>query len=153
MFADADGKPVYPTWGASKEQIATGANWEISGHASDGWADGWYGPVNTGNKSMARDLNAAVMMDVGRDGVPVIGAVDVSYLPNWQSGSTTPHTRHAIAIVGYDNTANPPTYSYLDTCGRACNARGGNQNGKVHVIAQSAMVQAMQDGVGDGFIW
>jgi hypothetical protein len=153
VFADADGKPVYPTWGASKEQIATGANWEISGHASDGWADGWYGPVNTGNKSMARDLNAAVMMDVGRDGVPVIGAVDVSYLPNWQSGSTTPHTRHAIAIVGYDNTANPPTYSYLDTCGRACNARSGNQNGKVHVIAQSAMVQAMQDGVGDGFVW
>ncbi len=153
VFADADGKPVYPTWGASKEFIQTGINWEISGHNAGSWVDGWYGPVNTGDPAMARDLNVAVMLDVGRDGVPVVGAVDVSYLPNWQSGSTTPHTRHAISIVGYDNTANPPTYTYLDTCGRACNARGGNQNGQLHVIAQSAMVQAMQDGVGDGFIW
>jgi hypothetical protein len=153
VFADADGKAVYPTWGASKELIGTGINWEISGHDSNRWVDGWYGPVNTGDPAMARDLNVAVMLDVGRDGVPVIGAVDVSYLPNWQSGSTTPHTRHAISIVGYDNTANPPTYTYLDTCGRACNARGGNQNGQIHVIAQSQMVAAMQDGVGDGFIW
>ncbi len=64
-----------------------------------------------------------------------------------------PHIRHAVTIVGYDNSAKQPTYTYIDTCGRACNARAGNQNGQAHVIAQSAMVQAMQDGVGDGFIW
>jgi len=94
-----------------------------------------------------------VMLDVGRDGVPVVGAVDVSYLPNWQSGRSTPHTRHAISIVGYDNSANPPTYSYLDSCGRACNARSGNQNGQIHVIAQSQMVKAIRDTVGSGFVW
>src|SRR5664279_43625 len=153
VFADAQGRPLYPTWGASKEFIETGINWEISGHDPNSWVDGWYGPVNTGDPAMARDLNVAVMLDVGRDGVPVIGAVDVSYLPNWQSGDTTPHTRHAITIVGYDNMANPPTYTYLDTCGRSCNARGGNQNGQLHVIEQSQMVEAMRDGVGDGFIW
>jgi hypothetical protein len=65
----------------------------------------------------------------------------------------TPHTRHAISIVGYDNTANPPTFTYLDTCGRSCNNRGGNQNGQIHVISQAQMVKAITDGNGMGFIW
>jgi hypothetical protein len=58
-----------------------------------------------------------------------------------------------VTIVGYDNTADPPTFTYIDTCGRTCNARGGNQNGQIHVIAQSAMVAAIQDAVGIGFSW
>jgi hypothetical protein len=93
------------------------------------------------------------MLDVGRDGVPVVAAVDTFDLPNWQKGSATPHTRHAITIVGYDNSANPPTYSYIDTCGYACNPRGGNRNGQIHVIAQSQMVASMTDAVGIGFTW
>ena len=86
-------------------------------------------------------------------GVPVVGAVDAYNLPNWQAGSATPHTRHAIAIVGYDNASKPPTFTYVDTCGRSCNARGGNQNGGLHVISQSQMVAAIQNAVGSGFVW
>jgi len=93
------------------------------------------------------------MLDVGRDGVPVVAGVDTFDLPNWQAGASTPHTRHAVAIVGYNNAANPPTFSYIDTCGHSCNPRAGNKNGQVHVIAQSKMVAALQDAVGMGFTW
>jgi len=64
-----------------------------------------------------RDLQMAVTLDVGRDGVPVVVELDTHGLPNWQAGSKTPHIRHAVTIVGYDNAATPPTYTYIDTCG------------------------------------
>jgi hypothetical protein len=131
----------------------TGLNWEVSRHDPADWAQTYYAYVIRQDPTLARDLTAAVMLDVGRDGVPVIGAVDTFNLPNWQAGSATPHTRHAIAIVGYDNSATPPTFTYIDTCGRSCNARGGNQNGQIHVIAQSDMVLALQNEVGGGFVW
>jgi len=102
---------------------------------------------------LARDLTAAVTLDVGRDGVPVVAAVDTYGLPNWQDGSATPHIRHAVAIVGYDNAASPPTFTYIDTCGRACNARGGNETGQLHVISQAQMVAAIGDSLGSGFDW
>ena len=60
---------------------------------------------------------------------------------------------HAVAIVGYDNAANPPTYTYIDTCPRGCNSRPGNRNGGVYVIAQDKMVEAIQGRVGSGFVW
>jgi hypothetical protein len=153
VFADGNGKALYPTRGASRASIQTGLNWEISGHDPGSWTTAWYASVSKADPTLARDLQMAVMLDVGRDGVPVMAAVDTHELPNWQAGSKTPHTRHAVAIVGYDNTSRPPTYTYLDTCGRACNSRGGNQNGQVHVIAQSAMVAAILDDVGSGFVW
>ena len=153
IWADDLGSAYYPTRGAPLAEIQTGLNWEASGRNSSSWLNTYYGTVNSWDPTLARDLQAAVMLDVGRDGVPVVAAVDTFDLPNWQSGSSTPHTRHAISIVGYDNAANPPTYSYIDTCGRLCNPRGGNKNGQVHVIAQSKMVAALQDAVGMGFSW
>ena len=153
VFADANGKPLYPTIGAPRTSLQVGLNWEASGHDESGWSEYWYASVMRFEPTAARDLQMAVALDVGRDGVPVVMAVDTHGLPNWQDGAKTPHIRHAISIVGYDNAANPPTYTYIDTCGRACNGRSDNQNGKVHVIAQSQMVAAMQDTVGSGFLW
>ena len=152
VYADATGKPLYPTIGAPRTNIQVALNWEASGHAS-GWADYWYASVMRFEPNAARDLQVAVTLDVGRDGVPVVVELDTHGLPNWQAGAATPHIRHSVAIVGYDNTASPPTYIYIDTCGRACNNRGGNQDGQLHVIAQSQMVAAMQDTVGSGFVW
>jgi hypothetical protein len=148
-----DGKALYPTSGTPRTNIQAGLNWEVSGRNAGIWPEAYYASVIRPDPTLARDLTAAVMLDVGRDGVPVIGAVDTFNLPNWQNGSATPHIRHAISIVGYDNTANPPTFTYLDTCGRQCNNRGGNQNGQIHVIAQSQMVLAIQNTVGSGFVW
>ena len=148
-----DGKALYPTLGTPRTNIQAGLNWEVSGHDPANWPEAYYASVIRPDPTLARDLTAAVILDVGRDGVPVIGAVDSYNLPNWQNGSATPHIRHAIAIVGYDNTSNPPTFTYLDTCGHSCNNRGGNQNGQIHVIAQSQMVLAIKNTVGSGFVW
>lgn len=148
-----NGQPLYPTSGTPRTNIQTGLNWEVSGRNPTDWTEAFYASVIRPDPTLARDLTAAVMLDVGRDGVPVVGAVDAYGLPNWQAGSATPHTRHAIAIVGYDNTANPPTFTYIDTCGRSCNNRGGNQNGQLHVISQAQMVVSIQARVGSGFVW
>jgi hypothetical protein len=153
VYADGAGRPLYPTIGAPRTNIQVALNWEASGHDQNAWTTYWYASVMRFEPNAARDLQMAVALDVGRDGVPVVVELDTHELPNWQAGSATPHIRHAVTIVGYDNTADPPTYTYLDTCGRACNSRGGNQNGQVHVIAQSRMVAAMQDTVGSGFVW
>jgi hypothetical protein len=153
VYADAAGRPLYPTIGAPRTNIQVALNWEASSHEEQGWIDFWYASVMRFAPTAARDLRMAVTLDVGRDGVPVVVELDTYDLPNWQAGSSTPHIRHAVTIVGYDNAADPPIYTYIDTCGRACNSRGGNQNGQVHVIAQSQMVAAMQDTVGSGFVW
>jgi hypothetical protein len=147
------GKALYPTAGTSRQNILAGLNWEVSGHDPNTWTEAYYTSVIRSDPTLARDLSAAVTLDVGRDGVPVVAAVDTFNLPNWQAGSATPHTRHAVAIVGYDNTSKPPTFTYIDTCGRSCNDRGGNQNGQIHVIPQSQMVLAIQNVAGSGFIW
>jgi hypothetical protein len=155
IMVDAAGKPRYPLWGAPPADIQAALNWEASGHRATDSQDTYYTSVGRWDPTLARDLQVAVMLDVGRDGVPVVAGVDTFDLPNWQAStpSKTPHTRHAISIVGYDNTANPPTFTYLDTCGRACNNRGGNQNGQIHVISQAAMVQALLDAHGLSFVW
>jgi hypothetical protein len=153
VYARADGAPLYPTRGGPRPNIVTALNWEASNNDPQNWIETWYTSVIRPDPTLARDLTVAVTLDVGRDGVPVIAALDTFDLPNWQNGSATPHIRHAVAIVGYDNAASPPTFTYIDTCGRACNNRGGNANGQVHVIAQSQMVKAIQDTVGSGFVW
>jgi hypothetical protein len=153
VFTDQRGHPLYPTRGASPRSILMAINWEVSGHDPSAWADAWYTAVTNVDPTLARDLQQAVMLDVGRDGVPVIAAVDSFELPNWQAGAATPHIQHGVTIVGYDNAANPPTYTYIDTCGRSCDNRGGNQNGQVHVTTQAAMVRAIRDTGGSGFIW
>ncbi len=153
VFSDQRGHPLYPTRGASPRSILMAINWEVSGHDPNGWADAWFTSVTNVDPTLARDLQLAVMLDVGRDGVPVIAAVDTYELPNWQAGTATPHIQHGVTIVGYDNAANPPTYTYIDTCGRSCDNRGGNQNGQIHVISQAAMVRAIRDSGGSGFIW
>lgn len=153
VYADANGRPLYPTIGAPRTNLQVALNWEASGHDTAGWTEFWYASVMRFEPAAARDLRMAVTLDVGRDGVPVVAELDTHGLPNWQAGSATPHIRHAVTIVGYDNTANPPTFTYIDTCGRQCNNRGGNQNGQLHVIPQSQMVEAIQDTVGSGFVW
>jgi hypothetical protein len=152
VFVGSDGRPLYPTRGSPPPDMQAALNWEASGHAPE-WAETYYATVHRWDPTLARDLTVAVMLDVGRDGVPVVVAADTFNLPNWQAGSKTPHTRHSIAIVGYDNTANPPTFTYLDTCGRSCNSRAGNQNGQIHVISQAQMVKALTADNGMSFTW
>ena len=153
VYANGGGSALYPTRGGPRPNIVTALNWEASGRDAAAWTEAWYTSVTRPDPALARDLSLAVALDVGRDGIPVIAVLDTHGLPNWQAGTATPHIRHAVAIVGYDNTANPPTFTYIDTCGRSCNARGGNQNGQLHVVSQAGMVAAIRDTVGSGFVW
>jgi len=107
LFA-LDGKPLYPSFGTQPANTVAGLNWEASGHNPNNWGETYYAPVVPSDPTLASDLTAAVMLDVGRDGVPVVALADSFNLPNWQDGDSTPHIPHSIAIVGYDNTANPP---------------------------------------------
>ena len=152
VFA-SNGKPVYPSWGTNRATIQAGLNWEVSGHDPSAWGTAYYTTVIGSDPYFAHDLNAAVMLDVGRDGVPVVAAVDRWFLPNWKHGAATQHLDHSIAIVGYDNKANPPTYTYTETCGHACNQVYANRNGDIHVIPQAQLVLAMRYRSGAGFIW
>jgi hypothetical protein len=148
-----DGKPLYPSFGTPPDNIVAGLNWEVSGYDQSIWPTAYYSFVFPVDPTLARDLTQAVTIDVGRDSVPVLVMADSFDLPNWQDGAATPHIPHSIAIVGYDNTANPPTFTYTETCGRACNRRGGNQNGDIHTIPQAQLVKAIQDKKGLGFAW
>ena len=152
MFADA-GKPLYPSTGTDRATLQVGLNWEISGHDANTWATAYYATVLRSDPHFGNDLNSAAMLDIGRDGVPVLAAVDSYYLPNWANGAATKHAGHSIAIVGYDNSANPPTYTYIDTCGHACNPRTANQEGQIYVIPQSRLMLSMKYTSGAGFVW
>jgi hypothetical protein len=152
VFA-VNGRPIYKTFGAPRPNIIAALNWEASDHDEDDWMNFWYAGVTRFEPTLARDLQMAVTLDVGRDGVPVVAVLDAHDLPNWQAGAATRHLFHGIAIVGYDNTANPPTYSYVETCGRQCNSRAGNYNGKLQIAPQSVIVDAIQDTLGSGFVW
>jgi hypothetical protein len=152
VFAKS-GKLVYPSTGTDRATLQVGLNWEVSGHDPDSWSTAYYATVVGKDPYFAHDLNTAVMLDLGRDGVPVVAAVDAYYLPNWANGSATKHTGHSITIVGYDNTSNPPTYSYIDTCGHACNPRTANKEGRVYVVPQATLALSMKYFGGAGFVW
>ena len=145
-------QPLYPTYGTDRDNTQAGLNWEVSGHDPSNWATAYYTSANRSDSNLGRDLKSAVMLDVGRDGIPVEVQLDTYYLPNWQSATEgTPHMSHAVSIVGYDNVTG--TYTYVDTCGHQCNQRNSNKTGDIHVIAQTQMAQAMQNRVESGFTW
>ncbi len=125
----------YPTLGATLPDTRDALNWEISGHAA-GWAT-WYYALQPawGARWSEAQLHADVAWDIGYDNRPVVVAVDTAYLPNWSRS-----LGHSIVIVGYDDIAR--TYTYLDTCGRACNGSAGNRNGGVYTVSQRAMYLA-----------
>jgi hypothetical protein len=135
----------YPTLGATLPDTRDALNWEISGHAS-GWATWYYAmqPAWGSRWSEAR-LHADVAWDIGYDNRPVVAAVNTAYLPNWSRS-----LGHTIVIVGYDDIAR--TYTYLDTCGKACNGSAGNRNGGLYTVSQRAMYLAIASW-GTGYLY
>lgn len=123
---------TYPTTGSSLGDIRDVLNWEASNHAS-AWSSFFYEKVSASVSS------ATLHSDVARDitgNHAVVVTVDTAYLPNWSRG-----LGHAIAIVGYDDSAG--TYAYVDTCGKACNGSSQATNGGVWHVAQSKMHSAI----------
>ena len=135
----------YPSPGATNPDTRDALNWEISGHAA-GWAN-WYYVVQptSGTRWSEAQLHADIAWDIGNDGRAVVAAANTAYLPNWNRS-----LGHAIAIVGYDDTAK--TYTYLDTCGRACNGSPNSRNGGIYTVGQHALYLAIASW-GTGYIW
>jgi hypothetical protein len=135
----------YPTLGATLPDTRDAINWEVSGH-SPGWAN-WYYAMQPawGSRWSETQLHADVAWDIGYDNRPVVAAVNTAYLPNWSRS-----LGHTIVIVGYDDIAR--TYTYLDTCGKACNGSAGNRNGGVYTISQRALYLAISSW-GTGYLY
>jgi hypothetical protein len=135
----------YPTLGATLPDTRDALNWEISGHAP-GWAAWYYAVQPTwGSRWSEAQLHADVAWDIGYDNRPIVAAVDTAYLPNWSRS-----LGHTIVIVGYDDLAR--TYTYLDTCGKACNGSAGNRNGGIYTVSQRAMYLAIASW-GTGYLY
>ena len=123
---------TYPTTGSSLGDIRDVLNWEASGHSSS-WSSFFYEKVS-GSVS-ATTLHSDVARDITGNHALVV-TVDTAYLPNWSRS-----LGHAIAIVGYDDSAG--TYAYVDTCGKACNGSAQATNGGVWHVSQSKMHTAI----------
>jgi len=139
--AGIDDFDTYPTGGGSLQSMRDALNWEISSHGRIGsgpWSSYFYAVQgNDGSRFTAAHLNADVITDLYGSGVPVNVAVDADYLPNWPDLAKPLH--HAITVIGYDKDAG--TYTYVDTCGKAC---GSFTNGGLHVISQAQMFKAIR---------
>ena len=137
---------TYPTTGSSTSDVCDSLNWEASDHATAssycGSGSYFYTQV-----SGATSFHTHVQTDVngtfnGWTGWALWVAVNTyetstNRLPNWSRNVT-----HAIAVVGYNDTAG--TYTYIDTCGTRCNSSAGNQQtSRVFTVSQSVLHNIM----------
>jgi hypothetical protein len=135
----------YPTLGATLPDTRDALNWEISGH-SPWWASYYYAvQPASGSRFSDAQLHRDVAWAIGYDNVPLVAAVNTAYLPNWSRA-----LGHTIAIVGYDDVAG--TYTFLDTCGKACNGSAGNRNGGVYTIGRRSLYLAIASW-GTGYLY
>jgi hypothetical protein len=125
-----DNTPKYPQWGSDPDYMTYALGWEVSGH-SQSQGSWWTFHLHT-DSNLAANLHQAVTTDLFTFNVPVQARVNAKYLVNWPS---TSNLGHAVAIVGYNDSAQPPTYTFIDTYG---------PHAGVYTQSQSQMVQGMQ---------
>jgi hypothetical protein len=151
----------YPSEGAWLQWMQDALNWEASGHNYSTWTNFFYTIQWDANGNPGGGTQAMLLSDVESDlwysRVPVVAEVNANLLPNWPGGG---QIKHAITIIGYDNTSG--TYTYVDSCGSA-NGRGTGcgalSQQQIHTVDQSVMYNAINNvmyhpGTGDGgWIW
>jgi hypothetical protein len=135
-------------WGAygTLVDMRDALNWEASGHNFGNWSTYFYGSWdNQFTNFNQSDLHTAIVADISTWSRPAIVVTKTSALPTWTNGTVV----HAVAIVGYDDTAG--TYTYLDTCGVRC---GSSSNGGVHTVNQTNLYNGIKNvGNGGGIVW
>lgn len=153
----------YPSQGADLQWRQDVLNWEASGHNSSTWQNFFYTTQWDSNGNPGGGTQPMLLSDVESDlwysGVPVVAEVNSQMLyPNWPNNGG--QTKHAIAIIGYDNTSS--TYTYVDSCGSGTGSGtgcGANQQQRTYKINQNALWAALnnvayQPSTGDGgWIW
>lgn len=139
---------TYPNAGTATSDVRDVLNWEASGHNTSTWRGFYYGIADAGALN-ASTLNQHILSDVGKDGRPVVAALDAYYLPEWAGRY---HTSHLITVIGYDNSKH--TYTYVETCGKDCHtSRSG-----VLTMSQDQLLTAItqdlaQNKVTGGLVW
>jgi len=149
--SDGSNDGTYPT------DLRDALNFEASGRSTGtGWSTYFYDLVKNNDVNSTPTQEAAdektFHQDVASDisqGAPVVVEADTYYLPEWPYT----HILHWITVIGYDDNAK--TYTYTDTCGKAC---GSSQDGGLNTIDQHRLFSlAMNDqfmGNGNGgYIW
>ncbi len=145
--AGVDGFSTYRTTGSKTSDICDSLNWEASDHASKssycGSGSYFYAEVSGStsfHSHVVSDVNAS---HDGISGWAVWVAVNTyasstHHLPNWSRSVT-----HAIAVVGYNDTAN--TYTYIDTCGPHCNSSSGNSSSTREFTVSQSVLESIMD--------
>jgi hypothetical protein len=133
----------YSSRGGSIGDAALALNWEIFGDEHFFWSLKRVPGVS--QTTFVNDVKA----DLFDYGTPVLVAVNTYVsssvrLPNW-----TRSIGHAIAIVGYDDATSK--FTYIDTCGRACNTSAGNTNGGTFTVSYTTMYKLIAN-FGYGYI-
>ena len=139
---------AYPT-GTPVNRLRDGMNWEASGRSTLNY---FYVQVPATSLTQST-LLSHVQTDVAGVGVPVIANVKTGNgsvnLPGWLK---TGGVNHSIAIVGYDDTVSPATYTFIDTCGPGCN--NTNSPAGVRTVSQSTLwTLLMAETDNDGIVW
>ena len=143
--------PNSSQYGTSQDRVADAVNWETSDRTS---INGFYFWKAASQISSSAALLSLVHADIAATGVALEIAVRTSdgvrHLPNWTAGGSK--VNHAVTIVGYDDSANPPTYQVMDTCGPGCNSTGNAA--AVHLIRQDWLYTLMKaDTQDEGVVW
>lgn len=141
-----DFSTAYPTTGSTLATARDAMNWESSAHNVRGAWPGYFWAVVSTSSVTTSNLHADIVWDITQSGVPIVAAVNTAYLGNWGSGHSV---AHAIAIIGYNDTAG--TYDYVDTCAAHCSY--GSFNGGVHTITQTNLYNAIKSLSLGGFVW
>lgn len=140
---------VAGTNGGNMRSVTEALNWELSGRNEDFWKGYWYG-YTLASASTKSEFIGRVRTNLFDFGSPVVVFLYTykdsdTHLPNWSR-----NVKHAIAIVGYNNSTEKLTY--VDTCGRDCNGSGNNTNGGTHTMDWSEMWELMRAWSSGGYI-
>lgn len=137
---------VAGTKGANLQSVTEALNWELSGRNRATWKGYYYMYTLASNTTKSSFINAvrSSLFDLGSPVVVFLDTYDSSTerLPNWNRS-----VRHAITIVGYNNSND--TFTYTDTCGKAC---GSTTNGGTHTVSWDRVWERMRAWSGGGFI-
>lgn len=151
----------YPSLGAWLQWEQDVLNWEASGHNTSTWKNFFYttqwdayGNPGGGTQAM---LLSDVESDLWYSHAPVVAEVNANMLPNWPGGG---QIKHAITIIGYNNTSG--NYTYVDSCGSGVGRGtgcGANSQQSYYTVSQAKMYDAINNvaydpNTGDGgWIW
>jgi hypothetical protein len=140
-------QPGTGSFGTPLDRVRDTLNWETGGHQG---LNGWYVLVTAASITSSAQLQNYAHIDMQAGTAFVVAAN--TYLSNGEHLPSWSHSiNHYVAVVGYNDAANPPTYTIMDTCGPNCSDRSPYGIATVPQTWLYDMVKAV--GSGGGVVW